>query len=777
MTKSNLPVMLLKGLVLLPYQEVRIELNNDISKKVANISKLNHNSEVLVVTPINDLEESPDTSDLPKIGVIGRIKSRIDLENGNLRIVILGIKRVKVYSYVNYNEESDILESIITSFVNIEEDEIQNTALLRKLINVTDTYIAHNPFISNSISHQIKDIDNLDKLTDMIANFLPLNFEKKFNLMLDASYVSRAKSLIKEINVELAVLDLEQKIDFELNKGLEASQKEFILREKIDLIKKELGEKNSKETEIDDIKNKISLISIPEYIKKIIDSEVSRYETTPETSPETAVIRNYIDYLIKVPWNIETKDESDLNVIEQRLDSSHYGLNEVKKRIIEYIAVKQNSKTASSPIICLVGPPGVGKTTFAEAIGKSINRKFVKVSLGGLSDNAELIGHRRTYIGSNPGKIITSLIKAGSMNPVFLLDEVDKLSKDYRGDPASTLLEILDENQNKSFVDSYLDVNVDLSRIMFILTANSLDEIPPALYDRLEIIEISGYSLQEKTEIASSYLIPKVYESYNIKQKAIKFEDDAIRFIIDDYTREAGVRALNRIIYKISRKVITEYKKDRKLVNNVIINRDAVIKYLGNEKYYLPQIISKNSTGIVRGVAYSSMGGVTLDIEATTYPGKGNIKTTGKLGSVITESMEVAISYIKANATYFGLKPDVLTNSDLHIHIREGAVAKDGPSAGVTITTAILSHLKNKTIDSNISMTGEITLNGDILPIGGLKEKSLAAIKSNINTIYIPKYNKRDVLVLEDDIKNKIKYIYVDNYKEIYKDLFTKKKS
>lgn len=772
MIKTNLPVILLKGLVLLPNQEVRVELTNPISKKVINISKLYHDDEVLIVCPFNVLEEKPDTSDLPTLGVTGKIKSCINLPNGGTRVVIAGIERVKVYNYVNYSNEEDVLESIVTPIPIVNTDEIEETAILRKLMNELDNYINTCSHVSNSVMSQIRGIIDLDKLTDIIANFMPLNFDKKINLMLDPSPISRAKYLVREMSIETAIYELENKLDKELKTELDSAQKEFILKEKIKVIREELGEKDNKNIDAEIFSQNLNLIKCSEKIKNKINKEIEKYKLIPETSPELSVTRNYIDCLLRIPWESITKDNTNLKEIESILNKSHYGLNEVKSRIIEYIAVKENYNKTSSPIICLVGPPGVGKTTFAESIATALNKNFVKISLGGINDTSEILGHRRTYIGSNPGKIISGLIKSGVKNPVFLLDEIDKLTKDFRGDPASALLEVLDSSQNHKFVDNYVDEEVDLSEVLFIVTANDIYSIPPALYDRLEIININGYTEDEKLEIVKNHLLPKVISNNNLKLKDIKFTDNAIVQIINEYTKENGVRELDRLINKIIRKIITKYKKDNKKIPNKSINKLDVISYLGIPKY--PLIVSQAKVpGLVKGLACSSLGGSIIEIEASVINGSNNIKSTGSLGNILTESIEVALTYIKSNMLEFGLKESMFKEKDVHINLREGAIPKDGPSAGITITTAILSELLNKLINSNISMSGEISLKGDILRVGGIKDKLIAAQKENINIVYLPKYNKSDIEEIDKKIIEGIKIKYVDNYREIFKDIFS----
>lgn len=772
MIKSNLPVILLKKLVLLPGEEVRVEIKSDISKKVTEISKLYHDSEVLIVCPLNLLEEKPDTSDLPRIGVVGKINSVIDLPNGNKRVIITGLYRVKIISYVNYSNEEDILDSIITN-IEMNESEIEWVAYQRKLQAELELYINKNPFVGNSIMSEVKGGINLDKLTDVIANFLPLSFEKKLNLMLDSSPISRCKILIKELAVESAVIDLEGHIESEIKKGLDDTQKEFILKEKLKVIKNELGETNTKEEDILNYRNLANSPKYPERIRNKLLSEIERYNATSEMSPDAGIIRNYIEYLLNVPWYTETRDERDLLKIEKKLNDTHYGMKKAKERVVEYIAVKSITDEVSSPIICLVGPPGVGKTTFAESISKALDRNFVKISLGGMSDSAELVGHRRAYIGSNPGKIVTSLIKCGSNNPVFLLDEVDKLKKDYKGDPASTLLDILDVSQNKRFVDNYIDEEIDLSKILFILTANDISNIPPALLDRLEIIDLTGYTDNEKLLISENYIIPSALKKHGLKNTIIKFETDAIKKIINEYTNESGVRELERDINKIIRKVITEHIKSSRKIVSVRIKENDIPHYLEQELYKESKYKEIIHPGVVTAVACSSIGGVSIYIECTSFKGTGKYTFTGSLGSITKESIEIALSYIKSNAKRFDIDEDFFLNNDFHINFTEGAINKDGPSAGISIVTAILSHIKGVIISDKISLTGEITLNGDILKIGGLKEKTIACKRQNIEKLFIPKDNLNDIEWLEKDLKNNIEFVTVSNYLEIYEKIFS----
>lgn len=769
--KSNLPVILLKSLVLLPYQEIRVELKNEISKKVTEISKLYHDSEVLVVCPLDPLEENPDTSDLPKVGVVGKIKNIIELPNGNVRLLIAGMHRVKIIDYVNYSNEKEILDAIISNLDAIDS-EIEQIAYARKLRQELESYIDKNPFISNSILSELREDISLEKLTDLVGNFLTLNQEKKLSLMIDPSAINRCKTLIKELAIESAILELEGHLDDKIQENLDESQKEFILKEKLKVIKEELGEALNRENDILTLKERVISANLPKSVEVKILKEIHRLDTTSEMSPDAGIIRNYIEYLLEIPWKKQTKDEKDLIKIEKKLNLTHYSMNEVKDRILEYMAVKSITDEVNTPIICLVGPPGVGKTTFAESIANAINRNFVKISLGGMNDSSELVGHRRTYLGSTPGKIVSSLIKCGSNNPVFLLDEVDKLKKDYKGDPASTLLDILDTSQNKRFVDNYIDEEMDLSNVLFILTANDISSIPLALLDRLEIIKLSGYSDQEKLLIAEQYLIPTILKKHGLSKSVIKFEEEAIKKIITDYTNENGVRELERCLNKIARKVITSHIKASRKIVSVRIRVNDLSIYLSNELKTVNHHIKQLEPGVVKAVASNGYGGFALNIECSSFKGTGKYTYTGFLGDIVKESIEVALSYIKSNCKYFEIDEDYFSQNDLHIHFAENAISKDGPSAGVAITTAILSLIKDVKIDKTISMTGELTLKGEVLRVASIKEKSIASLRNEINKLLIPYDNISDVETLEPQLKENINYIYINDYKEIYEMLF-----
>ena len=769
MVKTNLPVIILKGAVILPYCEFRLDLNNPIDKHILELSEKNHDSHLLIVSPSNPLEESIEIPDLPKLGVVVKVTMKMAIGK-NIRIIVQGLNRVNVLSYEDYKNETNILSASITSTTQFAMSPMDETALIRKIQKRVEAYINKVPNASNSILSEISNVNSISKVSDITANYLPIDFERRLEYLNTINPYKRVIMLFEDIKTEEEIMELDKKIDVKLKKVLDDSQKEFILREKIKLIREELGDVNSKENDALMLKEKVDKLDCKDSIKNKIYNEIKKYELMNSNSPEVGVVRNYIDLMLSLPWNNKDKENDDLKVAREILDRTHYGLKKIKDRIIEYLAVKKLSNNETSPIICLVGPPGVGKTTLAKSIAEATNRKFVKISVGGVSDEAEIMGHRRTYIGSNPGKIITAIKKAKVNNPVFLIDEVDKMTRDLKGDPASALLEVLDKEQNKTFVDSYVEEEFDLSNVMFILTANYIENIPIELRDRLEIIELSSYTDFEKLDIAKDYLIKKNLEECGLTNTSISFSDNSLLSIIRNYTREAGVRELDRTIASILRKIATNIVEGSSK-KKYIINEKNITNYLGVYKYN-DNLVLENSVGTFNALAFTSFGGETLKVEVTYYKGDGKIILTGQLGDVMKESCEIALSYIKANCNTFGIDYEELSNSNIHIHALDGAVKKDGPSAGIAITTAIISAFKKKKVANNIGATGEISLNGNILPIGGLKEKSIGAKKGNIDTIIIPTANKKDLEEIEDEIKNGINYIEVSNYMDAYKILF-----
>lgn len=771
MIKTNLPIIFLRDVVLLPNNDLRIEFSNDKEKAILTESEINHDGYILLINLKNPLEENPLLKDLPKIGILAKIKTKIELPNGIIRIVITGLSRVEILNYID-NQGS--IEAFISSIEESSYDEFEASALKRILIRDLNNYINISSYMSNSVLGRIDGIKYLGTLSDIITSELPISYLNKYKYIHDINPMNRARMLIEDLNKEIETIKLEDTFEEDLKKTLDNNQKEYILKEKLKLIKEELGETDLKETEIDNLKTKINNLKCPPKIKKRLIKELNKYEITPTTSPEITIISSYIDNLLSLPWEISTKDVTNLSKIKETLDNTHYGLEEIKERILEYIAVKKHTNNKQSNIICLVGPPGTGKTSFAKSIANALNKKFVKISVGGVSDEAEIMGHRRTYIGANPGKIILGLKKCGANNPVFLIDEIDKITKDIKGDPASSLLDILDKEQNNIFTDNYIDEEFDLSNVMFILTANDETKIPEALKDRLEIIKLSSYTLYEKVDICQKHIIKKLEDDYNLKSRII-FDKEIISYIIESYTKESGVRELERQISKIFRKVIIDIQTKKEL-NSVVINKKNIVKYLGEIKYQIEENIEEISSGVVNGLAYTPYGGVILKVSCTKYPGNGKLEITGMLGDVMKESVKIAFSYLKSTCQEFSINYADIIKYDYHIHFEEGATPKDGPSAGVTIVTSILSLLSNKIIPNTISMTGEITLRGIILPVGGIKEKIISAISNNIKKLYLPVSNKREYNLLSDEIKKELKVTFVNNYNEIYMDLFFKKK-
>lgn len=763
MVQTNLPILYLREVVLLPYNDIRLEFNNESDKEILNLSERNYDSHILLINLQDPLEETPSISELPKIGILGKIKSKIDLPNGITRVVITGLDRVEILSYI---ETSDVLSAFITEVKTFDYNEIEYSALKRVLYRKLDEYISISPYMSNTVIGRISEVKSISKLSDIIVSELPLEYKEILKYIEIINPINRIRTIIEDLSKEIETVRLENQIEDNLKTKMEEEQREYMLKEKIRLIKEELGEVDLKEDDIVKLREKMDTLSLPDNIRKRLNEEIERYSLTSPSSPEVTTIRNYIDWLLSLPWNTMSKDNTDIKTIESALNSSHFGLDKVKKRIIEYIAVKKKTNTASSPIICLVGPPGVGKTSLAFSIAKALNKDFVKMSVGGISDEAEILGHRRTYVGSSPGKIIQKMKKAKTINPVFLIDEIDKITKDYKGDPAAALLEVLDKEQNSRFCDNYIEEEFDLSNVLFILTANNISEIPPALLDRLEIIELSSYTVFEKINIAKYYLIPNLLDDYKIKN--IKFTDNAIEKIIKCYTKEAGARDLYRQIDSIIRKVIISTNK----ANKVVIDEQDVETYLGIIKYNPVANDENKKTGIVNGLAYTPYGGTILKVTCSAYPGKGNITLTGTLGDVIKESIYISLSYIKANSEKFKIDYKIFEESDFHFHIEEGGIPKDGPSAGVTIVTSILSLLKNKIINNKISMTGEITLRGKILLVGGLKEKLISATTNGIETVYLPLEASKELVELPSEVKDKLNIILVEDYEDIYKDLF-----
>lgn len=767
--KSNLPVLLLKNMVLFPYNEVRIEFDKEIDKKLLFLSESCYDNNILIVNPNDNLEDNPSFDELPNYGVTGKIKMKLDMPNGKTRIILQGEERVKIHAY---SMDDGIYEALYSICEDEELSSKEEIAYVRALNKHIDIYVREIPYMSNTILSQIAGINNVDRLTDVAVLYLPINFERKKEYLKETSATARVKMILDDINKDIEILKLEQKIEASVAEKMDETQKEFFLKEKIKSIREELGEEEQNESEV--IKEKILALKCPKNVKDKLLVELNKYTMSNYASPETGMIRTYIDWLLSLPWSEKTEDRKDLKKVREILDSSHYGLDEVKDRVIEYLAVKQNTDNLRSPIICLVGPPGVGKTTFAKNIAKSLNRKYTKISVGGINDEAEIIGHRRAYIGSSPGLIISGMKKVGVKNPVFIIDEIDKMTKDIKGDPASSLLEVLDKEQNKYFVDHYIEEEFDLSEVMFIATANYLSQIPDELRDRLEIIELSSYTEFEKLDIAKRHLIKDQSREHGLKGNEITFTDDAILSLIRNYTKESGVRELDRLIATIMRKIVKKIVVD-KSKKKYTIDANSLEEYLGVKKYLYSDNDEIDRVGIVNGLAYTIYGGDILPIEAAMFKGKDDLILTGSLGEVMQESAQIALDYIKANKEKFGVDLKKIEDKTIHIHVPEGAIQKEGPSAGIALTTTLISLFTNTSISSKISMTGEITLTGRVLGIGGLKEKVIGAYRAGIEKIFIPKENEKDLKDIPENIRENIKFILVSNYMEIYNEIMKEK--
>ena len=750
----NVPVIILKNLVILPKQEIKLELNNLISEKTIKEASLNYQSQILVIAPIDSKEEEPNVDDLPKVGVITHIKSKIEV-SGGIQVKLQGIKRVAVNRYYSNNEDVLFSEAMYIDIPSLNEAD--GNAILRKLVDTLKDYIKASNSASNDIIAYVSSSKDLNRITDVIASYLPFDINKKLEYMQNINPLKRAKALIKDMLEEIKISELDAELDEKVDAGLINDQRTFVLKEKLKVIRKELGEASWQEEETKLFRDILGKLRIEKRIKEKLEREITKYEVMNESNPEISVLRNYLDYVLNLPWTKSTKENANFNNVLKVLNETHYGLDSIKTRIAEYVAVKNINKNISSPIICLVGPPGVGKTSIAMAIAKSLNRKFYKISVGGLNDSTELIGSRRTYLAASPGKIIQGISKCGSNNPVILIDEVDKMVKDYRGDPASTLLEILDPVQNKYFVDNYIEEPFDLSNVLFILTANNINDIPSTLIDRIEVIELNSYTIFEKKDIAKKYLLPRIFKDHVIVDEKIRFSDDLLYFIINSYTKEAGVRELERVLTSLVRKMA---------INNIkTINQEKVVRLLGNPKYST-ELVRENISGVVNSLAYTNLGGVVTKTEVLEYKGTGKNIITGSVGKVMEESIKVIVSFVKSHYKYN------LNNVDLHFHFLDATTKKDGPSAGLSIAVSLISLLEGVAISEDIAFTGELSLNGSILKIGGLKEKLIGAYNEKIKTVYIPKANESNLEEIPKEVMNNMEIILVQNFSEVYTKLF-----
>lgn len=766
---KTLPVLILKEFTILPKQTQKLEITSSISLEILKESTQKYNGELIIVSPQNQLEEKPDIEDLPLVAVTVKIVKQIPLDEEHIRVTLEGMKRIKIQEYIRSQVDSSILECHYLSLKSEDIAEDQKLSYQKEMNRLFNQYSKYVP-VSNDKENE-RCTYTFEEYVDYLMGLLPITKEKKQEFLEEKSVLKRTQKLIDELVIQLNLVKLDKEIHSKIEQGLTENEKNFYLRSKMKEIQKELGEEDQRKSEIEEYTELLGQLDILNSTRKKIEKEIKKYEMLTESSPDISFVRNYLDLIFSLPWNDETVECEDLKSIEKTLNKSHFGLKNVKERILEYAAMKSRNPFLQAPIICLVGPPGVGKSTIAFSIAEALHRNFYKISVGGLNDSAELVGHRRTYLGSSPGRIVTALQKCGSKNPLILIDEVDKMVKDYKGDPASVLLDILDPNLNHSFVDQYLEEPFDLSHVLFLLTANHLEDIPMELRDRLEVIEISSYSILDKVALAQNYILPFLREDFHIEGKELQIEDEVLKYIILNYTDEAGVRDLRRKLEEVYRKSILLSTRNKENLKEVLDIKD--INKLLEEKIVVSDTEPKVETyGLVKGLAVTGLGGTVLPIETAIFKGKGEYHFTGHLGEVMKESMDVVLSFLKVNAKEFQIDIDVFEQSDIHIHALEGATLKDGPSAGVAITTSLISLLKKKKIPTSVAMSGEMSLRGEVLPVSGIKEKVIGAYNRNVKTIFLPQANKVDVKQVPKEIISSLEIIYVKEYKEIFKRLF-----
>ena len=757
------PLVCTRGVVILPGQDIVIDVGREVSLKAVDNAQDNYEGKVILVSQKDVSVEDPGQEDLFGVGTLCEIRHIRRFENF-MRVKFRGLHRAQL-SQMEKSANGDLIQ--VDLLQSIRQDETEEQALVRMIIDRFEKSSNLDKFLPKDVIMELSRGIGADQLSDKSVAVLPLALERKQTYLETLGINDRLEMLIQDLEKEKEMDEVEKRINETVKKRIDQGQKDYYLREKLTAIKEELGDVVEQDKDAENIRQRLENNPYPETIKKKVKDELSRYEMLPMASGETGIIKTYIDWLMDLPWWQETTDIKDLNQAQAILDADHYGLEKVKERILEYLAVKQMTNSLKAPILCLVGPPGVGKTSLAKSVARALDRKFVKISLGGVRDEAEIRGHRRTYLGAMPGRIIQGMKKAGVINPVFLIDEIDKMASDYKGDPSSAMLEVLDPEQNALFSDHYIEEAYDLSHVLFIATANYLENIPEALRDRLEIIQLSSYTDVEKTHIAREHLLPKQLEENGLKPSQLKISDEMILYLIRYYTREAGVRQLERTLGTICRKTVLAILKDHK--KSITLTKKRIKEWLGNEKVDYGHKEKKDQIGTVTGLAYTSFGGDILQIEANRFEGKGRLILTGKLGDVMKESSSIALDYIKAHAKEFHIDPKKFEDCDIHIHVPEGAVPKDGPSAGVTMTTALVSCFSEIPVKANLAMTGEVTLRGNVLPIGGLKEKSLAAYRSGITTILIPKENVRDLDEIPQEVKDAVTFIPVSNVKQVLK--------
>ena len=761
----ELPLIPLRGLAIFPYMILNFDVGREISLKALDEAMLG--DELVFLTSQKEAEtDEPTEDDFYHVGTICKVKQMIKLPGDTVRVLVEGISRGRVKEI---DQESGFfkatIEEIVYDHENAENDK-EVEALVRNVFDAFEEYINIGNRVSPEILISLSETENVDRFIDTVASNVYLKTNQK-QVVLEEFDIKKRLELVYTILLEdIDILKIEKKITLRVKKQMNKVQKEYYLKEQLRAIQKELGEEEDINSEADEYREKLKKIKAPKETKEKIAKEIDKFSKISPMSPDLSVSRGYLDTVFSLPWNKETRDKLDIVKAKEILDKDHYGLEKVKERILEYLAIRKLSKSMKGPIICLVGPPGVGKTSIAKSISEALGRNFVRISLGGVRDEAEIRGHRRTYVGSIPGRIINGLKEAQTKNPVFLLDEIDKMASDYKGDPASAMLEVLDPEQNKTFVDHYLEIPFDLSKILFVTTANSLSTIPGPLLDRMEIIEVSGYIEEEKLKIAERYLLPKQIKEHALKEDFVKMDESTIRDVINYYTREAGVRTLERTLGKVCRKVAKKYVENPEL-EVIEVNQNNLEDYLGKDKYRYDLAGTKPEVGLVTGLAWTSVGGVTLTVEVNVLPGKGQVVLTGKLGDVMKESAQAAISYIRSIADKFDIDPDFYQKKDIHIHLPEGATPKDGPSAGITMALAVISALTKIPVRNDVAMTGEITLRGRVLAVGGVREKLLAAHRAGIKKVLLPKECEADLDEIPENIKEQMEFVLVENMDQV----------
>lgn len=759
---ETLPLIPLRGLAIFPYMVLHFDVGRDKSINALEEAMI-RDQHIFLTTQIDVDVDLPTPEDFYQVGTVAKIKQMLKLPGDAIRVLVEGLYRGEVLQVV---QDDPYFEADIQIHEDEEyEKDIETEAMMRLVLRSFENYVAINAKTSPDVVLTASSIDEPGRFADVIAAQVVLKVEEKQEIIETFSPKKRLEIIRDILLKEIEILEVEKQINDKVRTHINKMQKEYYLREQMKMIKQELGEENDLEDEIEELFEQLRKLRLPKKINEKVEKEIDRLSKMSSSSAESNVIRTYVNWILELPWHKQTKDTLDLKKARQILDEDHYGLKSVKERVLEYLAVRQLTKSMKGPILCLVGPPGVGKTSIAKSVARSLNRKFVRMSLGGMRDEAEIRGHRRTYIGAIPGRIINNIKEAGSKNPLFLFDEIDKLSSDFRGDPASALLEVLDPEQNKDFVDHYLEVPFDLSKVMFITTANSLSTIPRPLLDRMEVIEVSGYTEDEKVNIAERYLVPKQLKAHGLEEDNISISVDALRSIINHYTRESGVRELERKIAAVSRKGAARIVEEE--LTNLRVTKRNLDKYLGAARYHHDTVKEENQIGVVTGLAWTSVGGETLSVEVTPMKGTGKLVLTGQLGDVMKESARAGLSYIRSIAGELELPDDFHEKMDLHIHIPEGAIPKDGPSAGITMATAVISALTHLAVNREVAMTGEITLRGRVLPIGGLKEKSLAAKRAGIKKVLIPFDNVKDLEDIPASVKRAIDFVPVKTMEEV----------